>query len=381
MSASSATESTRLSHAQEALLGPYLDFWKLVRSSTAPADHSAAESGVAIAYAAAGLAPPDRIVWCQSPIGIERSRKAAWYEFDPGPSVKTRVVDGVLSRVGSSVDTHVPVRVRVAAASGLEVESQYFSASGALSAALAEEASRIRWSGRARSKALWARLTRRPVRPYAVFEECRWLQHEAVNSLAKCAFLHNVYGATTETSALHGLWLIATSAGAMVPHERVCWLSDRHETLAIDNNGRLHCATGPAVRYPDGWSFYSWKGVAVPRWMIEQREQITPNIIDRERNPIIRHCMIDIMTPERFIASGAATRMADDKAGVLWRRHWLDWSDAWAAVEVINGTPEPDGTRKHYFLQVPPDLRTPIEAVAWTYGMTAKRYASLNLRT
>jgi uncharacterized protein DUF6745 len=48
---------------------------------------------------------------------------------------------------------------------------------------------------------------------------------------------------------------------------------------------------------------------------------------------------------------------------------------------VINATPETDGTRKHFFLQVPPNLRTPREAVAWTYGMRPEAYANLVVRT
>ncbi len=53
--------------------------------------------------------------------------------------------------------------------------------------------------------------------------------------------------------------------------------------------------------------------------------------------------MIDNMSPERYIAAGAAKRIAEDKAGVQWRSQWHDWCDAWATVEVVNGTPEPDG--------------------------------------
>lgn len=71
---------------------------------------------------------------------------------------------------------------------------------------------------------------------------------------------------------------------------------------------------------------------------------------------------------------------ASDRIGILWRRE-SSAVHAWAAVEVVNGTPEPDGSRKHYFLQVPPNLTTPTEAVAWTYGLTAGRYAALALRT
>ena len=377
----SAIDPARLSQAQEALLGPYRDYWRLVRNATAPADRPAAERGVALAYAAAGLAPPERIVWCQSPIGIERSRKATWHEFDPGPLFKSPIVDGVLRRVERCIEDHVPVRVRVAAKTELEIESAYFSASRELGYAITQEAARIRWDRAAHLNSIFARLTRRQTTPFTALDSSRWLQHESVGILAKCAFLHNVCGFVSETDALQGLWQIATNAGAIVPHARVCWLSERHDTLALDNSGRLHCATGPAVRYPDGWSLFSWKGVAVSPWMIESPGQINAAHIDQERNPIIRHCMIDIMTPEKYIASGAARRWTQDSSGTLWRKHWLNWQDAWAAVEVTNGTPEPDGTTKHYFLQVPPEVSSPTEAVAWTYGMSARRYAALNLRT
>jgi hypothetical protein len=43
-------------------------------------------------------------------------------------------------------------------------------------------------------------------------------------------------------------------------------------------------------------------------------------------------------------------------------------------VKVLNGTPEPDGTRKLYFLTVPPGTKTCKEAIAWTFGVDAKDY-------
>ncbi len=46
-----------------------------------------------------------------------------------------------------------------------------------------------------------------------------------------------------------------------------------------------------------------------------------------------------------------------------------------------NGSLEPDGSRKRYFLLVPPTCRTAIEAVAWTYGLTAEEYGNLRVRT
>jgi hypothetical protein len=216
--------------------------------------------------------------------------------------------------------------------------------------------------------------------PYADFGVSCWAQHDARSWLAVCEYLHEVCGFHHETRALAGLWQIAANAGWIVPHERVCWVSERHDRLELDQRGRLHNARGPALAYPDGWCHYAWKGVAVPQWVIEHSDHITPALIDIEPNTFVRLCMIDIMTPERYIATGAAIRSGADASGTLWRKQW--WGgDSWAAVEVVNGTPEPDGQRKHYFLQVPPEVRTPSEAVAWTYGLSAEAYGQLSLRT
>jgi hypothetical protein len=377
----SGAEPARLSSKQEAVLPAYREHWTRTLCSTAPANRSAAEQGVVLAYQAAGVAPPERIEWCQSPIGIESARKQTWHQFDPGPSVKTRIVDDVIREVGARVEDAVPVRVRVAAGTELDIERRFSSASSALANALSADAARVRWGAFWRTRFMIRRLGGNRLTHYVPFEQSRWLPHEGVSMLAKTAYLYNVCGFVSATTALSGLWQIAENAGGMVPHTRICWLSERPDTLALDPSGRLHSATGPAVRYPDRWSLHSWKGVAVPKWVIEHCHHIGRQTIDNERNPIIRRCMIDIMTPERYIATGAARRVAVDNTGILWRRNWHDWWDAWAAVEVVNGTPEPDGTRKRYFLQVPPEMRTPTEAVAWTYGMSARRYAALERRT
>jgi hypothetical protein len=46
-------------------------------------------------------------------------------------------------------------------------------------------------------------------------------------------------------------------------------------------------------------------------------------------------------------------------------------------VEVENGTREPNGWRRRYFLRVPPNMRSAHEAVAWTFGLTPEQYAAV----
>ncbi len=43
-------------------------------------------------------------------------------------------------------------------------------------------------------------------------------------------------------------------------------------------------------------------------------------------------------------------------------------------VEVINATPESDGTREGFFIRVPPNMQTAKQAVAWSFGLHEDEY-------
>jgi hypothetical protein len=51
------------------------------------------------------------------------------------------------------------------------------------------------------------------------------------------------------------------------------------------------------------------------------------------------------------------------------------------AVEVIDATPQPDGSFKNYWLTVPPHISTAREAVAWTFGIEDELAYCPNLQT
>jgi hypothetical protein len=93
-----------------------------------------------------------------------------------------------------------------------------------------------------------------------------------------------------------------------------------------------------------------------------------------EPNFEVRRVMIERMNVQRFVGELRARPVAHDEYGTLYRID-LSGDEPLTLVEVINGTPEPDGTRKHSFLQVPPTMRTAREAVAWTYDVPANEYA------
>src|SRR5262245_56874474 len=82
-------------------LKAYLDRWARVRMSCEPSDRNLAEEGIRSTYAAAGLAPPDCIVWCGGPMEIAKRLATASPEDPIGANVKAEVFDRVRDKVGT----------------------------------------------------------------------------------------------------------------------------------------------------------------------------------------------------------------------------------------------------------------------------------------
>ncbi len=332
-----------------------------------------------LAYEAAGLTPPARFVWCESPIALSRLARAA--SRADGRNVKSIMVDRLHWQATARVRRRICAAIRLEVIRTVSPADELVAAAAELIAQFTGPAhddtsllNRIRsWRPLSWSSALDVLLGRGGLREAAAGpRELSWL--------GTYEYFHNVLGLKEETAPLLGLWLVATNAGWLRPHERTCWFSERPNLFRCDPRDRPHNASGPALRFPDGWAVWAWKGAEVPSWIIERPDRITLATIDRETDVRLRRCMIDIMTPARYVALGGAFRVAEDETGILWRRAWPA-HDAWAAVEVINATPEQNGTRKHFFLQVPGHIRTARAAVAWTYGLRTRAYTRLTTRT
>jgi hypothetical protein len=145
----------------------------------------------------------------------------------------------------------------------------------------------------------------------------------------------------------------------------------RPSMLVVDD--RLHCESGPAVAWPNGKRYWFWRGVQVPQRVVEQPASIAPKDIDNEFNLEVRRVMLERYGPDRYMRDAGAELTHEDDCGRLWRRPQADDEDL-VMVEVVNSTPEPDGSFKNYWLRVPPDMRSAKEAVAWTFNVAAERY-------
>ncbi|UAC02238.1 hypothetical protein Dvina_42500 [Dactylosporangium vinaceum] len=186
-------------------------------------------------------------------------------------------------------------------------------------------------------------------------------------------------GAGIGEAALHavqrlaGLAGVARSAGWWWPYANIAILTDRPDAVHRDNIGRLHAADAPALHYTDGYAMHAWRGMPIPSDLVERLSRLTYRQIADERNAELRRVMLEHYGYDRYLREAGARRVNQDEAGTLWRLNFAD-DEPLVMVEVVNSTPEPDGTSRIYWLRVPPTTRTAREGVAWTFGLTEAEY-------
>jgi hypothetical protein len=130
----------------------------------------------------------------------------------------------------------------------------------------------------------------------------------------------------------------------------------------------VHSETGPALAWADGYTLHAIHGVRVPAHVVEAPQTITVDQIRDEENVELRRVMLDRYGHARYLRDADAERVHADDTGTLWRCP-LPGDEDLVMVQVTNATPGPDGSRRIYWLRVPPDVHTAQQAVAWTFDV------------
>ncbi|URM94957.1 hypothetical protein LUW76_11820 [Actinomadura madurae] len=362
--------------------------WQAVAFTAAPADRARAEAGVAAAYASAGLDAPERYVWVPSPA---RGAVAAAVIAGHGEALEAAGLGALVEQAradlgdgeaGGSVLPEVRTRPweeeRAAACSeqGPEQWPRTWAETGGLL-----------WN---QVQALVARVRgaigeQAHGRPAGAGNREETPQQSAAESLLRAVTLDAVLGqhdapwlALFESlgrldGPLAGLAEVARSAGWWWPYERLVILTERPSELHRDEPGRLHRGDGPALAYPDGFALHAWRGMPIPHDFVASLAGLTPDRISSEQNAELRRVMLEIFGYDRYLAETGARPLHRDETGVLWSIE-LPGDEPVVMVEVVNSTPEPDGTHRTYYLRVPPGTRTARAGVAWTFGVDEDDY-------
>ena len=146
--------------------------------------------------------------------------------------------------------------------------------------------------------------------------------------------------------------------------------------MRFDEEGRLHHWDGlPAAEWPTGRGLYFWHGVEMTESAGRDPDAVTPARVARWANAERRRVAMERIGIEPFMHALGGAVVQQDDYGRLWRTEREVDGEPLVAVEVVNSTPEPDGSYRRYFLRVPPSTRTARRGVAWSFGLTRRAYA------
>jgi hypothetical protein len=342
--------------------------WRALSAVTGPGDRAAAERGVRLAYERAGLRAPERIRWARSPWEAVRMLSEEVLPGEAGASVRERVRSAPWAAERDRLHTEL----------GAREFARHWQATGAGLWDLTEPVvSRIRdgvvaaispeSSASAGEPGATPPEGQEELRARLLLLDAVLGQHDAV---WLCAF------DTGAGTPLEGLAAVAREAGWWWPYENLAVISERPTALYRDEAGRLDRGDGPAVGYSDDFALYAWRGMPVPGEFIAELASLTADRIRGEENAELRRVMLEFYGYDRYLSESGAEPVQRDETGILWRIPLTGDEDV-VMVEVVNSTPEPDGTSRTYWLRVPPATRTAREGVAWTFGVSEADYEPL----
>lgn len=153
------------------------------------------------------------------------------------------------------------------------------------------------------------------------------------------------------------------------------YISEKPLHILFDDQERLHCEDGPAILYEDGTTVYSWHGVSVPeKWISEgitPKDALTCDNIEQRRAAceiVGWDSILDELDCEVIHEDG------DPEIGTLVSVDIPDIGrEKYLRVQC--------GTGRGFAIPVPPDMKTALEANAWTFGITMEELSQLEVRT
>lgn len=345
-----------LTPEQRAQMPGWADKWIEIGLRTGSADRAKFESAAQKCYGFAGLPWPGRVVWVSSPMVLAIAAPAASLllsdrTIKPGP-VLGAARDVAQKVAGGLLNDAVVAAICSAAAVSPEIVP-----------ATQKEGKRVREAIRGG----WAHFIG------GQFWAGGWWMGAAYASFFREVCDLELPGDLWERSLAYEATV--ESACWWCPHSNFVMVCERpaeiHRELADPNrprgwgSHRLHHDTRAAVSWADGWGVYAVHGVRIPferRHIVESPGRITVAEIEAETNAELRRVLIERYGTERYVVDSGATvvhslpadyPVAGLRTARLLRKDVRD-DEPIVYVDVLNSTPEPDGTHRRYMLRVDP---------------------------
>lgn len=332
----------KLTEEQKARFPEFVEKWTKIGLSTEPANRQEAEDGIKEAYEIAGLDEP-KIVWCSSPLaqGLTRSivlnLKNEW-AGDLGDSIRDSVENSVMGSVGTSIRCYVRAHVWAYVKSSVwnsiwnsirgsvwnSIEDSIWTFAGdsilasvsnsvvasvrdSVEVSAEDSVKALVWSSSEDSAknsiedsvkiSVWNSIGASAKKSIlesvkASVWDSAYGQYDA-NWLSLYDYFKEVCGLEHQVKKLSGIFKISKNAGWWLPHEKICWVSERPCLIKQDSRWNLHNYDGPALTYPDGWSIYAFHGVHVPeKYALTSSDEINIDEVLKEPSSEVRMAVL-----------------------------------------------------------------------------------------
>ena len=167
------------------------------------------------------------------------------------------------------------------------------------------------------------------------------------------------------------------SIGWWAPWDGICFVSDRPRLVKFDAEKRFHNETGKSVEYSDGWGVSSWHGVQVPDEWIVKKQDLTPKVALTWKNIEQRRAACEIIGWERILHELNAKTIDKDGDPEIGELVEVELPEIGKEkfLRVVCGT------KRSFALPVPPNMKTALEANAWTFGLDKVTFVRPEVRT
>lgn len=176
---------------------------------------------------------------------------------------------------------------------------------------------------------------------------------------------------------LQGFMDLAKYCGWVSFYEDTVVFQHRPESIKLDDQNRLHSENGPAIRFRDGVSIYSWHGVRIPADWIENKANLSAETALTWENIEQRRAACEILGWAKILDKLDAKVIdenEDEQIGTLLSVNIPD-------IGRENFLKVRCGTGRIFAIPVPPNMKTAEEANAWTFDLPVVDFKKLEIRT
>lgn len=158
---------------------------------------------------------------------------------------------------------------------------------------------------------------------------------------------------------------LSERSGVRFVREQFCIISDRPRILKVDDRNRPHSENGPFSEWSDGFGMYAWHGTRVPAEWLLHKEKLDPATALNHPNVEQRRAAAEIVGWKKVLDTLKPKVIDKDKDPEIGTLLEVDLPDS-------KGTrflQVKCGTGRTFVLPVPSEMRTALEANAWTYNL------------